>query len=188
VFLYEGRLRGFKGDKFFAYPLVVNEADGSVLVYVPAGEFEMGDGQDANCPKHRVYVDAYYIGLYCVTNAQYARFVQATGHREPDTANYGGAVWRGSSYPPEKAEHPVVCVSWDDAVAYGQWAELRLPMEAEWEHAARGPSGLLYPWGNGWDATRCRHEDNRGAATTCRVDDYPRGVSGYGTYNQSGNV
>jgi formylglycine-generating enzyme required for sulfatase activity len=168
--------------------LVVNEADGSVLVYVPAGEFEMGDGEDADCPKHQVDVDAYYIGLYCVTNAQYTRFVKATGHRAPDTADYGEAVWRGSSYLPEKAEHPVMYVSWDDAVAYGKWAGLRLPTEAEWEKAARGPSGWLYPWGNTWDATRCRHAGNRGSETTCRVYDYPGGVSRYGTYNQAGNV
>lgn len=72
--------------------LVVNEADGSVLVYVPAGEFEMGDGQDANCPEHRVYVDAYYIGIYCVTNAQYARD-QPEGHSPPRT----GVVIKGST-------------------------------------------------------------------------------------------
>jgi sulfatase modifying factor 1 len=168
--------------------LVVNAVDGNVLVYVPAGTYTMGDGQDSGCPPHEVYVEAYYIGIFCVTNAQYARFVAATGHRAPDQADYGTPVWRDGGYPPEQAEHPVVCVSWEDAVAYGAWAGLRLPTEAEWEKAARGPAGCAYPWGNTWDATRCRHDNNRSSATTCRVYDYPKGVSGYGTYNQSGNV
>src|SRR5262249_36909767 len=144
--------------------LVVNAVDGNVLVYVPAGTYTMGDGQDAGCPPHEVDVEAYYIGIFCVTNAQYARFVAATGHRAPDRADYGTPVWRGGGYPPEQAEHPVVCVSWEDAVAYGAWAGLRLPTEAEWEKAARGPAGWAYPWGNTWDATRCRHENNRGSA------------------------
>jgi formylglycine-generating enzyme required for sulfatase activity len=180
VFLHEGRLSGFKGDdELLVHPLVVNEADGSVLVYVPAGAFEMGDGQGSDCPQHQVYLDAYYIGIYCVTNAQYARFVREGKGREPNNTR-----WRQAAL----ADHPVTDVSWDDAVAYGAWAGLRLPTEAEWEKAARGPKGYLYPWGNAWDVTRGRHDGNRGKETTCRVYDYPGGVSGYGTYNQTGNV
>jgi formylglycine-generating enzyme required for sulfatase activity len=158
---------------------VVNEADGSVLVYVPAGAFEMGDGQDSNCPQHQVYLDAYYIGLYCVTNAQYARFVREGKGREPNNTR-----WKESAL----ADHPVTDVSWEDAVAYGKRVGLRLPTEAEWEKAARGPKGYLYPWGNAWDNTKCRHLGTRGNETTCRVYDYAGGVSGYGTYNQAGNV
>ncbi len=75
------------------YPLVVNLKDGSVLAQVPAGTFEMGDGKDSDCPKHRVELSAYWIGVHPVTNRQYARFVAATGHRAPETADYGDAVW-----------------------------------------------------------------------------------------------
>ena len=169
-------------------PLAVNTRDGSVMVYIPEGEFEMGDGKTSNCPRHRVYVSAYWIGVYCVTNAQYLTFVEATGHRAPDRADAGNPVWKGRHFPQEKAGHPVVCVSWADAVAYAQWAGCELPSEAQWEKAARGPRGLIYPWGNDWDASRCRHDKNRGSEQTCPVDGYPDGVSGYGTYNQSGNV
>ena len=123
-----------------------------------------------------------------MTNRQYGKFVDETGHRAPDHADYGSAIWKGRSFPPEVADHPVVCVSWDDAKAYAEWAGCELPTEAQWEKAARGPEGTIYPWGNEWDETKCRNGKNKGSGTTCRVYDYPEGVSGYGTYNQSGNV
>jgi formylglycine-generating enzyme required for sulfatase activity len=177
-----------KGRYRIEHPLAVNAQDGSVMVYVPEGEFAMGDGKDTDCPKHRVTLSAYWIGVYAVTNAQYLRFVEATGHRVPDQADGGRAIWSGRSFPPEKADHPVVCVSWDDATAYAKWAGCALPTEAQWEKAARGSKGLIYPWGNDWDAGRCRNDNNKGNETTCPVSGYPGGVSGYGTCNQSGNV
>ena len=169
-------------------PLAVNQRDGSIMVYVPEGEFEMGDGQEGNCPKHKVHLSAYWIGMYCVTNAQYLTFVDATGHRPPDKTDYGTPVWNGRSFPKEKAAHPVVCVDWDDAQAYARWAGCQLPTEAQWEKAARGPSGLIYPWGNDWDQAKCRNDKNKGSEQTAPVHAYPQGASGYGTYNQSGNV
>jgi len=158
------------------------------MVLVPAGEFEMGDGQDQECPQHRVYLDAYYIGVYAVTNRQYAEFIRQTGHRQPDHADYGEAVWAEGSYPGEKADHPVVCVSWKDAAAYCKWAGGSLPTEGQWEKAARGLGGWVYPWGDDWDASKYRHDKNRGSETTSVVYGYAAGVSGYGTYQQSGNV
>ena len=167
-------------------PLIVNEHDGSPMVLVPTGEFEMGDGENDNCPKHRVHLDAYYIGIYCVTNRQYKMFVDDTDHRPPSPQNvFDAAVWQGNTYPEAYADHPVVCVSWDDALTYASWAGCRLPREAEWEKAARGQQGYRYPWGNEWDESKCRNKKNLG---TCPVWAYPEGVSGYGTYNQSGNV
>jgi formylglycine-generating enzyme required for sulfatase activity len=162
--------------------------DGSVLALVPGGVFEMGDGQGTDCAKHRVHMDGYYIGVYCVTNGQYAAFVKATGHRAPDKADYGSAVWTGGRCPEEKLHHPVVCVSWDDAMAYAKWSGCELATEAQWEKAARGLQELLYPWGNDWDAGKCRNHKNKGRGETCAVWEYPDGASGYGTYNQSGNV
>lgn len=159
--------------------LVLNERDGSVLVYVPPGEFEMGDGEDSDCPRHRVWLDGYYIGIYAVTNAQYQGFVAATGHRAP-----GNSRWNDNSY----TDHPVTDVSWEDAQAYAHWSGLSLPTEAQWEKAARGPGNWKYPWGDAWEEERCRHSGNCGSEQTCVVYGYPRGVSGYGCYNMSGNV
>lgn len=111
------------GLRFRAHrPLAVNRKDRSVMVYVPAGEFEMGDGSDSNCPKHRVYLDAYWIGVYCVTNRHYGRFVAETKHRAPNNSRWNQA---------EHADHPVVGVSWEDAVAYGKWAGCGLATEAQ---------------------------------------------------------
>ena len=169
-------------------PFIVNDKDGSLLVWIPAGEFRMGDGKGNNEPQHTVYLDGYYLGVNCITNRQYKKFVDETGHRPPDKAEWGAPIWQGESYPDEYAEHPVVCVSWEDAVAYCTWSCLQLPTEAQWEKGSRGPGGLIYPWGNEWDDTRCRNAMNKGNGTTCPVFEYPTGVSGYGTYNQSGNV
>jgi formylglycine-generating enzyme required for sulfatase activity len=168
---------------------IVNKKDGSLLVLVPAGEFEMGDGRDSDNPIHKLYLDDYYIGVYAVTNKQYEQFVKETGHRPPDHSDRSVTppIWKGKSYPQEYADHPVVCVSWDDATEYCKWAGLWLPTEAQWEKAARGPKGYIYPWGNDWDKYNCRNYESS-VGGTCRVNDYPLGVSGYGAYNMSGNV
>ncbi|CAK0759606.1 FGE-sulfatase domain-containing protein [Gammaproteobacteria bacterium] len=158
--------------------IAVNTKDGSVLVYVPAGEFEMGDGHNIDCPKHKVQLSAYWIGIYTVSNGQYLKFLEDSGHNAPNNSHYNDNAF---------FNHPVTDVSWGDALAYASWAGCQLPTEAQWEKAARGGRDLLYPWGKDWDSTKCQHDKSLNEGT-CSVYDYPEGVSGYGTYNQSGNV
>lgn len=176
--------------------LAVNRKDGSILVRIPAGEFTMGDGEDGNCPKHKVFLSEYWIGLYCITNKQYSLFVTETGHRIPEKGEFGKSVWENDVCPTSKLHHPVVGVSYDDAIEYAEWAGLSLPTEAQWEKASRGPSGWIYPWGREFLNKVCRclifNSETmtlvREHGATVEVWSHPDGASGYGTFQQSGNA
>jgi len=153
------------------------ETLGFPMVFVPAGEFLMGSNKVSNeRPPHQVCLDDYWIDKYPVTNAQFQRFVSETGYQTQGD-------WR-REFVTGKENHPVVNVTWHDAVAFCEWAGKSLPTEAQWEKAARGTDGRIYPWGNQWDASRC----NISGRGTTPVDQYPNGVSPYGCYDMMGNV
>jgi formylglycine-generating enzyme len=178
-------------ERWLVGPLIIENAkDGSLLVLVPGGRFLAGckDRNAGGGDPFEVELPAFYLGLTCVTNRQYQRFVKETGHRAPDKADYGDPVWKGGSFPPEVGDHPVVCVNWEDARGYSSWAGLRLPSELEWEKGARYLDGRKYPWGDEWEEARCRHSKNKGNEQTSGVWEYAVGGSEWGGYQLSGNV
>jgi iron(II)-dependent oxidoreductase len=164
------------------------------MVTVPAGWFLMGSDPKVDraagpqeLPQHKVYLDAFEIDIYEVSNVDYLRFVLATGRDWPK-------FWRESPFPEKAALHPVINVSWNEADAYCRWAGKRLPTEAEWEKAARGEDGRVVPWGNepaGWIKSNIAHPGSKRGfkyPPLANVNRYDRGVSPYGVHQMAGNV
>jgi iron(II)-dependent oxidoreductase len=164
------------------------------MVTVPAGEFLMGgdphhdeDAGPQEQPQHRVFLDAFAIDQYEVSNIHYLLYVLATGAAWP-------SYWKGDPFPSKMARHPVIGVSWYDADAYCRWVDKRLPTEAEWEKAARGTDGRLFPWGNepaGWLKSNIAHPGSKRGTKyppLANVDRYERGISPYGAYQMAGNA
>ena len=185
-------------------PQTILGKDGAPMVLIPAGDFQMGSGPGttynaATTPVHTVHVDAFYMDVHEVTVRQYNQFVRETGHH-PLSADV-------SIYSPTD-RHPIVSVSWHDAMAYAKWAGKRLPTETEWEKAARGGLvGKQHPWGNaalngtqcnfadkslskvwhtGWGDNHADKNIDDGYSYTAPVGSYP--PNGYGLYDMGGNV
>jgi len=155
--------------------------DNAPLVYVPAGEFVMGIGI-GDAPKRTVSLDNFWIQQMEVTNGMYAQCVKV-GSCTPPAQEIGAPVFTN----PEFSSYPVVGVDWNQSSAYCTWIQGRLPTEAEWEKAARGSEGNLYPWGN--DDPACDVGNLTGClGHTSAVTDHPDGKSPYGLYDMAGNV
>lgn len=165
------------------------------FVLIPEGEFIIGSrlradrlAQSEEFKQHRLYISDYYIMRYPVTNRQYHAFCQATGHRPP---LFG---WPDGEYTEAVGDHPVVGVSIQDGYEFCQWAAgvtglpLRLPTEPEWEKAARGTDGRIYPWGNHWDPSLSNNCELKYGGTTPVKMFSPKGDSCYGVSDMAGNV
>lgn len=161
-----------------------NSIDGAVYVYVPEGTFIMGsnDGYEDEKPEHEVYLDAFWIGQTEVTNEQYEKCFEASECTKPNNPD-----WGTNEFWAKYDKHPVTYVTWEQANDYAQWAGGRLPTEAEWEKAARGPDGNIYPWGNELPNDDLLNFNNSVGSTTA-VGSYPNGKSFYGAYDMAGNV
>ncbi len=170
------------------------ESSDSKMVFIPAGEFQMGSNKGHPDEKlsHPIYLDAFYMDKYEVTNAEYKAFVDANPQWGKDQIlrtyhdGYYLVNWIGNDYPIGEGNHPVVYVSWYAAMAYAKWVGKRLPTEAEWEKAARGGLiGKTYPWGDSIDATQANYYKNIDG-TTMPVGSYP--ANEFGLYDMAGNV
>ncbi|MEW6418557.1 MAG: SUMF1/EgtB/PvdO family nonheme iron enzyme [Nitrospirota bacterium] len=162
----------------------INPKDGTEMVLVPGGWFWMGSGSedsdayDSEKPRHLHYLEPFYIGIACITVSQFRGFIKEANHS------------CDSNWDKDPDEYPVRYVNCYDAEAYGRWAGLRVPTEAEWELCARGYGGLKYPWGNDWeDGKRVCWDGQKGPkGDTAPVFAHPEGVSQFGTFQQSGNL
>ncbi|TKB62044.1 MAG: formylglycine-generating enzyme family protein [Nitrospira sp.] len=166
------------------------ELDSVPMVTIPAGEFLMGNpegkGRDDERPQRSVYLDEFTIDQVEVTNERYMAFVKSIGHRTPPNPYGTGPLQSIKGIE----QLPVVQTTWYDAKAYCSWAKKRLPTEAEWEKAARGTDGRLYPWGNEPPTAKRANidrewEDER---TLHAVGSLPDGDSPYGVKDMAGNV
>ena len=174
---------------------IISPKDGAEMVLVPEGQFTMGITEEeliriflmderqtpifvTEVPVRTVYLEKFYIDRYPVTNFQYRKFVDETGHRKPILLDHDS--W---GLPMQ----PVVFVGWDDARAYAKWAGKSLPTEAQWEKAARGTDGRWWAWGHEFIPDRCNSREY-GLEQTTEIGLFHEGMSPYGCYDMCGNV
>ena len=186
------RLRPFTASRVFPLSVLVAQAGQPGMVFVPGGEFLRGRSHTLpddglkwfptllkdDRPVRGIFVDHFYLDRREVTNRDFVAFVEATGRAAP-------YYWPGGELPADKVDHPVVNVNWGDAAAYCRWAGKRLPTEAEWERACRGPAeGAVYPWGDR-DPTKedVRFDVMTGPGQVCRFSE-----SYFGLCDIAGNV
>lgn len=198
---------GLFAFQYFPYSgqVKINHKDGAEMVWVPAGEFIMGstDSQtsdalkgmpvttgdeeesrkpwlfilEAEKPQRKVHLDGYWMYKQEVTVAQYRKFCEATKREMPKPPEWGWIY-----------DHPIVNVTWYDACDYAKWAGVSLPTEAQWEKAARGMDGRIYPWGNGWNSSLCANSLKDRLQRTQPGGYYPTDESPYGAMDMAGNV
>jgi iron(II)-dependent oxidoreductase len=156
------------------------------MAQIPGGSFTMGtdNGNPDEGPVHEVDVAVFQMDKFEVTNADFATFVEATGYQTDADKSGASRTWR-DEYGDGRHNHPVIRATWNDAVAYCGWLGKRLPSEAEWEKAARGPDGFIYPWGNEWDPAKGNVKES-GLRGTVAAGSYP--ANGYGLFDMAGNV
>ena len=179
------------------------------MVVIPAGSFLMGTPRrqaealaqqhglhpswlSGEWPRRRVALPSFGIDRYPITNRQYLAFCEPTdrGARKASAPQVLPAHWQNGAPAEIILDHPVTYVNRDDARAYAAWAGKRLPTEAEWEKAARGPEGRLFPWGDDFDPEACQwNRDDTGAGPgTAPVTSHPQGASPYGVMDMAGNA
>ncbi len=169
------------------------------MVLIPAGDFLMGTTDEqvkklameygyhfswigSEAPQRVVNLPGYWVDKYPVTNEQYFKFTMETGYHKP-------IHWESTKPPAQLLNHPVCNVNLDDARAYAKWAGKRLPTEAEWEKAARGTDGRLFPWGNEFNPKACCwNRSGINGPTTDPVDAHPEGASPFGVMDMAGNL
>ncbi len=179
-------------------PQEIQGKDTAPMVLVPEGVFPMGvpkaarDGGVDERPNHDVFLDTFYIDKYEVTNGRYLTFITKTGHRTPQhPTDPTKGLWQGNTMPESVVDLPVINVDWFDAEAYCKWAEKRLPTEAEWEKAAKGPNDWRFPWGDVEPTDKHLNYNQvtwNGETTLVPVGIYEAGKSPYGAYDMAGNV
>ena len=157
------------GESHIRHPV-----DGRLMAKIDGSVFLSGPGNEP------IWLPTFYIDVYPVTNAEYARFIAATGHTPPQH-------WTDERPPEHLSDHPVVFVTWNDATAYAEWAGKSLPSGQQWEKAARGTRGTVYPWGDQPTPAKCNVREN-GVGSTTAVNCYQSGVSPYGVFDLCGNI